>query len=459
MSKTSLRFACLFCLLFICTGFAACNSSPSVRKVPPAPSQEAVQTWIKQHAFILKTTDPQATLDDLLSLKPLIGVSSLVGLGEETHGSHEFFTMKHRLLEFLVARMGFTMFAMEGNWSAGEQINRYVMQGQGDAAEVLQLFHFWTWNTQEVLDLLKWMRAYNANSTHIRKISFAAFDCQYIGSSTYDSVVHYLQSVDPKRVATVVTLYRGLRPDPAGSATKHQEAYQQLSLSTRQHYLTQAKQVYDLLTLQKATYEGRSSPQAFALILQDARVIVQQAQIWSVTPNEGNRLRDEAMAENIAWLHEHTENGRKLVLWAHNIHIATDDPIAMGTHLRKRYGSGYLAIGMSFYEGSFNAYGLASDARVTSVQPFTVQLSSPGSYNDVLGHVDLSLYALDLRHIPDGPAYEWLKGPHDFATIGPVYSTNTASISIMNPWALLQSFDILIHIQRVGASQLLPLAP
>lgn len=430
-----------------------------MRKAQPAPSQEAAQTWIEQHALILKTTDPQATLDDLLSLKPLIGGSSLVGLGEETHGSHEFFTMKHRLLEFLVERMGFTMFAMEGNWSAGEQLNRYVMQGQGDAAKVLQLFHFWTWNTQEVLDLLKWMRAYNATPTHIQKISFAGFDCQYIGSTTYDSVIHYFQSVDPQRAAAVVALYRGLRPDPALSMTKHQEAYQQLVLSTRQHYLTQARQVYDLLSQQKATYEGRSSPQEFVLVSQEARVIIEQAQIWSVTANEGNRLRDEFMAENIAWLHEQTESGKKLVLWAHNIHIATDDPIAMGTHLRKRYGSGYLALGMSFYEGSFNAYGLDSNARVTVVQPFTVRLAEPGSYNDVLGHAGLSLYALDLRHIPDGPAYEWLKGPHDFATIGPVYpNNNKASISIMNPWALLQAFDILIHIQRVGASRLLPLA-
>jgi erythromycin esterase-like protein len=41
------------------------------------------------------------------------------------------------------------------------------VQGQGDAGTVLQLFYEWPWNTQEVLDLLNWMRAYNADPTHL----------------------------------------------------------------------------------------------------------------------------------------------------------------------------------------------------------------------------------------------------------------------------------------------------
>src|SRR4249920_1992407 len=131
-----------------------CLSTSLIGCGHPQPTSSPVLSWIKQQAIPLKTTDPQASLDDLQPLQRFVGNASIVGLGEETHGSHEFFTMKHRLLEFLVEKMGFTMFAMEGSWSAGEQINRYVVQGQGDAGKVLQQFHFWTWNTQEVLDLL-----------------------------------------------------------------------------------------------------------------------------------------------------------------------------------------------------------------------------------------------------------------------------------------------------------------
>jgi erythromycin esterase len=415
-----------------------------------------VQTWIKQHAILLKTTDPQAPLDDLLPLQPLIGTASLVGLGEATHGSHEFFTMKHRLLEFLVEKMGFRMFAMEGSWSAGEQINQYIVQGQGDAGKVLQLFHFWSWNTQEVLDLLKWMRAYNADPTHLQKTSFAGFDCKLIEPNTYESVIQYLQAVDPQRVATVASLYQGLRPDPAVSMLKYEAAYQQLPQSTLQRYVTQARQVYDLLTQQQAAYEKRSSPQAFALAVQEARVIVQHAQIYSVNPDQAGGFRDEAMAGNIAWLHEQTQSGKKLVLWAHDVHIATGEQPAMGWYLRQRYGTHYLAVGTSFYEGSFNAHGLDDKNQLTPVQPFDVQLSDPGSYNETFGHLGLSLFALDLRHLPDGAADQWLQVPHNFAmAIGAVYDSRRESY--MSLLFLPHYFDVLIHIQKVTASHLLPL--
>jgi erythromycin esterase len=127
---------CLLLLVCLSTSLGGCGQSPS----PSSP----VLSWIQQQAVVLKTTDPQAPLTDVQPLQRIVGSASIVGLGEATHGSHEFFTMKQRLLEFLVEKMGFTMFAMEGSWSAGEQINTYVLTGQGDARYVLGQFHFWT---------------------------------------------------------------------------------------------------------------------------------------------------------------------------------------------------------------------------------------------------------------------------------------------------------------------------
>jgi erythromycin esterase len=457
MSRATRRFIALVCLLSVSIGLPSCNGPPP-SKVEPAPTLSATQSWIKQHAIVLKTTDPRAPLDDLLPLQPLIGTASLVGLGEATHGSHEIFTMKHRLLEFLVERMGFTMFAMEGGWSAGEQINQYVLTGQGDAAQVLQQFGFWVWNTQEVLDLLKWMRAYNADSQHARKIAFAGFDCQIIEANTYESVMQYFQAVDPRRVATVAALYQGLRPEPGVSTDTYGNAYAHLPPSTLQRYVTKAQQVYGLLTQQKAAYEKRSSPQAFALAIQQARVIVQHAQFFSISsahPDQAGSFRDEAMAENTAWLHEQTPSGKKLALWAHEGHLATGEQPAMGWYLRQRYGSSYLAVGTSFYEGSFNAHGLDNKRQVTPVQPFHVHLSEPGSYNDTFGHLGLSLFALDLRHLADGATDQWVQVPHYFAMIGALYEGSTDSY--MSLIFLPHYFDVLIHIQKVTASHLLPL--
>jgi erythromycin esterase len=48
-------------------------------------------------------------------LKEIVGNARVVSLGEATHGTREFFQLKHRMLEFLATEMGFTMYSIEAN--------------------------------------------------------------------------------------------------------------------------------------------------------------------------------------------------------------------------------------------------------------------------------------------------------------------------------------------------------
>jgi erythromycin esterase len=458
-SPAAILLVSLLVLLGLSIGLLGCTQPAPRLHAQSTRPLDGLQTWIKQHAIVLKTTDPTASLDDLAPLQQVVGTASIVGLGEDTHGSHEFFAMKQRLLEFLVEKMGFTLFAMEGSWSAGETINQYVLNGQGEAANVLQQFHFWTWNTQEVLALLQWMRAYDADPSHTQKVAFAGFDCQVIEPNTYDAVIAYLQAVDPPSVPRVMAWYQGLRPDPTMSMTQYTTAYMQLPQSTRQQYVQDAQQVYHLLQAHQTPYTSLSSPQAFAHALQEARVIVQGAQLLSYDQSQQAQAssdRDAFMAENIAWLHEQSQGGAKMVLWAHDYHIASDSyHDTMGQHLRDRYQSQYLAIGTSFYEGFFNARGMDAQGHLTPVQPFYIQASQASS-NYELGTLGLPLYALDLRHISAGPVSDWMIGYPPFLEIGAVYTPASAP-SDYAPTDLLQWFDVMISIQHVTASHVLPL--
>ena len=49
-------------------------------------------------------------------LKDMVGSASIVGLGEATHGAHEVFTMKHRIVNYLVSEKGFTNLVLEEGW-------------------------------------------------------------------------------------------------------------------------------------------------------------------------------------------------------------------------------------------------------------------------------------------------------------------------------------------------------
>src|SRR5688500_17139156 len=65
--------------------------------------------WVKRFAVPFATDQPETGFDDLAALASIVGEARVVSLGEATHGTREFFTMKHRMLEYLVENMGFTV--------------------------------------------------------------------------------------------------------------------------------------------------------------------------------------------------------------------------------------------------------------------------------------------------------------------------------------------------------------
>lgn len=94
-------------------------------------------TVLRCHAMHLDGVEPDRDPSDLHSLGALISDTRIVGLGEATHGSREFFLLKHRLIRVLVADLGFTVVALEAGWPECEVINAYVRDGHGDPAQAL----------------------------------------------------------------------------------------------------------------------------------------------------------------------------------------------------------------------------------------------------------------------------------------------------------------------------------
>ena len=132
--------------------------------------------WIRHHAIRLTTPEAGHGFADLQRLKSVISGARVVSLGEATHGSREFFQLKHRLLEFLATEMGFTIFSIEANMPEAYRLNDYVLNGTGDPAQLLRGMYFWTWDTEEVLDMIRWMRAFNQSGKG--RVEFTGFDMQ-----------------------------------------------------------------------------------------------------------------------------------------------------------------------------------------------------------------------------------------------------------------------------------------
>ncbi len=401
------------------------------------PAQRAlIEAALKRDAFALRTTDPEAPLDDLAGFDRDVASARIVGLGEASHGTAEFFRMKHRLFRDLVERHGVTVFAFEANLPEAREMDRYVTSGEGDPAHALHDLHFWTWQTGEVLALAKWMRAYNAAPGRHATLHFAGFDAQF-----------------PDVAAASVERFAAARSATAGEAVKQRYACLPASYAAREAMSAGAKRA---CSASIATVAGSIAPlHPDADTARDARVVEQYAAI-SLNPdakNEAYGARDAAMAENVAWLAQTRYPGAKLALWAHNGHIGAQSGggasgVPMGEHLREHFGPAYVPIGFAFDRGTITAFG-------GTLRSQTVSPAPAGMLESVLNDVGPELY-LPLRALPSGdPLARWLDGGTLSREPGALYDENN-QIAFFAPSKERERFDALIFVAESHASSLLP---
>jgi erythromycin esterase-like protein len=172
--KGATRLAAAVSILSVC-GVGALLAFPNLRErwspLPPEADGATMQALAEQ-TIPLAAVQPRSGFEDLQALKPILEGKRIVALGEATHGTREFFQMKHRMLEFLVTEMGFTHFGMETGSETAVVIDDYIHGGTGDPRTVL----YWPWATEEVMEMLDWMRAYNADPRNTRKLTFHGID-------------------------------------------------------------------------------------------------------------------------------------------------------------------------------------------------------------------------------------------------------------------------------------------
>lgn len=97
----------------------------------------AVTKWLKINALAIQHMEAGHGFADLKPLERVLREVRIIGLGEATHGTREFFLFKHRLLEFLVKEMNVRVLAIETGYSSTSDINDYVMGKSVNAAQAL----------------------------------------------------------------------------------------------------------------------------------------------------------------------------------------------------------------------------------------------------------------------------------------------------------------------------------
>ncbi len=142
----------------------------------------AVRSALCAHVLPLGHAETDGDSAGLAAVLRLAEDADIIGLGESTHGTSEFFALKARLIRALVERAGVRTVAFEASWERAEEVDRYLATGEGDARAVVQRLGFWTWSTEEVVELVEWLRRFNATRPSADRVRFTGFDPQFTES-------------------------------------------------------------------------------------------------------------------------------------------------------------------------------------------------------------------------------------------------------------------------------------
>jgi erythromycin esterase len=368
---------------------------------PPGPPPGAVVDWLRAHEIPLATVEPGRGFADLVPLRAIVGDASAVGLGEATHGTREFFRLKHRMLEYLVAEMGFNVLAIETGLPESFAIEDYVLGGPGDPAQLLA-GESAVWKTEELADVLRWMRMWNR--THSRKVHYQGTDMRKGGAGARN-VLDYLQRTDPAALSE--PFVRAFVP------VANPSAYSDVTRRPKPELAALSAQAYELvlwLEGRQAPYVAKSGADAWWRATMQARALAQMFGWLAASDMLGRVLvRESAMADNALRALEHYGPDSRAVVWAHNAHIAGDrgaHPPMMGVHLRRRLGKHYRAIGSAIERGSYQAW----DAKTNGLKEFPIGPAAPGSLENTLAAAGRPIAVYELRALPtSGVAADWLR--------------------------------------------------
>lgn len=392
---------------------------------------------LKENLIPLKTTEAESGFEDLIPLKEILKDKKIIAMGEATHGTAEFFQMKHRVFEFLVEEMGYRIFGIEAEFGGSQVVNDYILYEEGTVEECLNAMAFWTWDTKEVAEMIEWMREFNKKAEIDDQIKFYGFDMQGIGNSI-EYVLNYLEKVD--------SFYVDEHKISLQSFTKMISKPNKGNVKILNHNIDNIhKQVME----NRDDYIDRTSIEEYELILQHLEIIYQWIDYY-INYTEFEK-RDYYMAENVKWIldYENKHYGNnKIMLWAHNGHVSNGyaQYINMGENLKNFFKEDYYSFGFDFYQGNFVSRpymyfygGLAN---------FHIDSTPEGSYAYEMMKTGIPISFLDMDNAgANNILSDFLSRKIHINSIGALYPGKQINIHPDNLMIPKDTFDGMIFVE------------
>jgi erythromycin esterase-like protein len=393
--------------------------------------------------------ESETDLDVLLNE---IGDDQIVLLGEASHGTSEFYTWRAAISRRLIEEKGFTLIAVEGDWSEAYPLNSYI-RGNSSAAtakEALQSFDrwpTWMWANEEIADLAEWLRTYNTGKTAQEQVGFYGLDVYGIWESM-EEVNRYLQETDPEAAQTAQEVLNCFAP-----YNQSEDAYIGATLSSSENCSDELERLLQEMQA-KVAAESPANEEVFNA-MQNVLVAVNAERYYrasAVSFSQSWNIRDEHMMETINRLLEQHGPDAKIIVWEHNTHVgdarattmANEGMVNVGQLVREQYGEdeAYI-VGFGTYSGT----AVASQRWGAAAQVMNVPEAQPNSWEGIL-HREFSSNKIILMNVLRQEQKFMQRIGH--RAIGVTYNPASESGNYV-PSVLPERYDTFLYIDQTQA--------
>ncbi|MGB8955123.1 MAG: erythromycin esterase family protein [Tumebacillaceae bacterium] len=399
------------------------------------------------------------TNDDLDVLVDAIGDARFVLLGEASHGTAEFYSVRADLSKRLIEKKGFSFLAVEGDWPSCYTLNRYIKQypdAPSNAREAMRDFNrwpTWMWANTEILSLMDWLRAHNANRSNQEKVGFYGLDVYSLRESM-EEVIRHLEQTGSPEVEQARRAFECFEPYGRSEQTYGMSAAF-LSESCEEEVV---KLLLDLQAKRRREHpesEAALSAELNALVAVDAeryyRTMVRGG------PDSWN-VRDHHMVECLNQLMQFHGPDTKAIIWEHNTHIgdaratdmAAEGMVNVGSLLREQEEEDrnrVYAIGFGTHRGTV----IAGNAWGAPMEKMIVPPGVRNSWEDLMHRAGNHNQILLLG--PDNPYFQMTLGHR---AIGVVYHPEYEHRGNYVPSVMSERYDAFLYIEETNALE--PLA-
>ncbi|HEU5166073.1 MAG TPA: erythromycin esterase family protein [Chitinophagaceae bacterium] len=417
-----------------------------------------LKEWIDKNAIDISLPDSSIAFSNLSAFKTMLGNTKIFALGEPLHNLSEPLELRNRLFKFMISEMGFNAIALETSFSQAKKINDFILgRSRGRAPLIANSNMSYGFGALKAnSDLIEWVRRFNTTKPDHLKVRFYGIDLTgEFGKSAYPSIqsaLDYIAVVDPDLFSELNPSLLDLKNDFIASA------FVKLNEERRRQI---RKNIIDLIKTLKdnrTRFIKRSSEEEFDWALQQAvNARYDEVFLESLPRNNDStknlpivrsiNLRDTAMAQNVEWIVKHSGKNRKVLLFAHNMHIFNGQNLpeennpwfnllkgsnAAGVSLRSMFGKDLFVMGIF--------YGTMRGNQFPDTMPV-----EKDEFSSLLDQSSSSQYLLNLENgSSKNDLYKFINkkllirnGYHGEARV------------YVNP---VQGFDAAIFIRSVGAA-------